>query len=71
MGRFLAEWQHVLSHITFARRPGPIVGVEDYFFNQMVYQLSFGLAATLIDDGAARLQPTWIRDVADAVQVCA
>lgn len=48
-------------------RPGNIVGIEDHFYNYMIYQLSFGVIAPVIDGGAARIQPTWVRDVANAV----
>jgi NADH dehydrogenase (ubiquinone) 1 alpha subcomplex subunit 9 len=43
------------------------VGIEDHFFNYMIYQLSFGVVAPVVDTGSARLAPTWVHDVADAV----
>lgn len=64
--RTVAELIHVRA-LRHARRPGPIVGIEDHFYNYMVYNLSFGVIAPIVDDGAAKLQPTWVRDVADAV----
>ncbi len=44
-----------------------MVGIEDYFYNLLVYQLSFGVVAPIVDEGTARVQPTWVPDVADAV----
>jgi NADH dehydrogenase (ubiquinone) 1 alpha subcomplex subunit 9 len=43
-----------------------VVGIEDHFYNLMIYQLSFGLLAPVFDGGPARLQPTWVRDVSEA-----
>lgn len=47
-------------------KPAPIVGIEDHFYNYLIYQLSFGLVAPIVDAGEARMQPTWVRDVAEA-----
>eukprot|EP00983_Pelagomonas_calceolata_P125988 1161263-Pelagomonas_calceolata.AAC.4 len=37
-------------------RPGPVVGIEDHFYNYMIYQLAFGLVAPVIDGGVAKIQ---------------
>lgn len=50
-----------------SHRPGPVVGIEDHFFNYMIYNLSFGLMAPVFEDGQAKIQPTWVVDVANAV----
>ncbi len=42
------------------------MGIEDHFYNYMIYQLSFGVVAPIVDGGGAKLQPTWVRDVAEA-----
>jgi uncharacterized protein YbjT (DUF2867 family) len=46
-------------------RPAVLTGTEDRLFNsyaQLVKRLPF---IPLIDGGETRLQPTWVRDVAD------
>lgn len=48
-------------------RPAPVVGIEDYFYNYIVYQVSYSLAAPLVENGAGRLQPTYVLDIAEAV----
>ncbi|GAX76358.1 hypothetical protein CEUSTIGMA_g3804.t1 [Chlamydomonas eustigma] len=48
-------------------KPGPVVGIEDYFYNYIVYQVSYSLIAPLVENGSSRLQPTYVLDVADAV----
>lgn len=48
-------------------KPAPIVGIEDHFFNYLIYQVSFGFFAPVIDGGVARVQPTYVPDVAEAV----
>ncbi|KAF5842982.1 NADH:ubiquinone oxidoreductase 39 kDa subunit [Dunaliella salina] len=50
-------------------RPGPVVGIEDHFYNYMIYQLAFGVVAPVIDGGVAKIQPTWVRDVADSIHI--
>ena len=48
-------------------KPASMVGVEDRLFNtyaQMAKRIPF---VPLIDRGARRLQPVWVRDVADAM----
>ncbi|KAJ9519638.1 hypothetical protein QJQ45_013262 [Haematococcus lacustris] len=47
-------------------KPGPIVGVEDHFYNYLIYQLSFGVIAPVYDGGKALMQPTWVPDVSEA-----
>lgn len=48
-------------------KPAPVVGIEDYFFNMIVYQVSYSLIAPLVDNGQARVQPTYVLDIAEAV----
>ena len=46
-------------------RPAVMIGTEDRFFNnyaQLVKKLPF---IPLVDGGETRLQPAWVRDVAD------
>ncbi len=43
------------------------MGIEDYFFNFIVYQVSYSLIAPLVDNGVARVQPTYVLDIAAAV----
>eukprot|EP00798_Chlamydomonas_sp_ICE-L_P015531 gene15531-21620_t len=45
----------------------PVVGIEDHFYSNLIYQISFGFLAPVIDGGVARLQPTYVPDVAEAV----
>ena len=33
-----------------------MVGIEDHFYNYMIYQLAFGLIAPVIDGGVAKIQ---------------
>jgi hypothetical protein len=49
------------------RRPAPIVGIEDYFYNFIIYQVSYSLLAPMVDNGEQRVQPTYVIDVAQAV----
>ncbi|MEW5302262.1 MAG: hypothetical protein WDW36_005064 [Sanguina aurantia] len=62
----------VMQHFPQATilRPGPVVGIEDHFFNYMIYQLSFNVFAMVIDGGKALVQPTYVLDVAAAVTRC-
>lgn len=53
--------------IVYSFRPGPIAGIEDHFYNYLVYQMSFSLFAPVVEGGANRIQPTYVLDVADAV----
>lgn len=48
-------------------RCADIVGDEDDFFNNLIYQCKWRAAVPLVDDGAVRLQPTYVPDVAAAV----
>lgn len=32
------------------------MGIEDHFYNYMIYQLAFGLIAPVIDGGVAKIQ---------------
>nr|7ARC_P Chain P, kDa [Polytomella sp. Pringsheim 198.80]7ARD_P Chain P, kDa [Polytomella sp. Pringsheim 198.80] len=48
-------------------RPGNVVGIEDYFYNNLIFQLSYTIVAPVINNGANKVQPTYILDVADAV----
>lgn len=48
-------------------RPGAIAGIEDNFYNYLVYEMSFGLFAPVIEGGVNKIQPTFVLDVADAV----
>lgn len=32
-------------------RPGPVVGIEDHFYNYIIYQLSFGILAPVYEVG--------------------
>ena len=52
------------------RRPGPIVGTEDHFFNYLIYQLGYNLYAPVINGGVNRVQPTYVLDVSHAVLKC-
>ena len=48
-------------------KPASMVGVEDRLFNNIA-QLAKALPLfPLIDGGAKKLQPVWIRDVTDAI----
>jgi len=33
-----------------------VVGIEDHFYNYMIYQLAFGVVAPVIDGGVAKIQ---------------
>ncbi len=48
-------------------KPAPVVGIEDYFYNFIVYQVSYSLVAPMVENGRSRLQPTYVLDVAEAV----
>jgi nucleoside-diphosphate-sugar epimerase len=44
-----------------------VVGDEDDFFNNLVFQLKFGASIWLPDGGEQPLQPTYVTDVGQAV----
>lgn len=48
-------------------RPADVVGEEDDFYNNLIGQCKWRAAVPLVDGGAARLQPTYVPDVAAAV----
>ncbi|GFR45652.1 hypothetical protein Agub_g7063 [Astrephomene gubernaculifera] len=48
-------------------RPADIVGIEDHFYNYLIYQLTLTVFAPVVETGANKLQPTYVLDVADAV----
>lgn len=48
-------------------KPGPVVGIEDHFFNYIIYQVTLAPIAPLVDGGVAKVQPTYVHDVASAV----
>ncbi|KAG2448737.1 hypothetical protein HYH02_006091 [Chlamydomonas schloesseri] len=48
-------------------RPGDIVGIEDHFFNYLIYQLTLTVFAPVVESGSNKIQPTYVLDVADAV----
>lgn len=48
-------------------KPGPVIGIEDHFFNYIVYQLKYGTLAPVFDSGVTKIQPTHVDDVAKAV----
>lgn len=48
-------------------KPAPIVGIEDYFYNDVIYKVSYSLIAPLVENGKAKVQPTYVIDVAEAV----
>lgn len=48
-------------------KPAPVVGIEDYFYNFIIYQVSYSLLAPMVDNGEQRVQPTYVIDVAQAV----
>ncbi|EFJ44232.1 NADH:ubiquinone oxidoreductase 39 kDa subunit [Volvox carteri f. nagariensis] len=48
-------------------RPGDIVGIEDHFYNYLIYQLTLTVFAPVVETGSNKLQPTYVLDVADAV----
>lgn len=48
-------------------RPGPVAGIEDHFYNYLVYQMTLSLFAPVVEGGSNRIQPTYVLDVADAV----
>lgn len=48
-------------------RPGDIVGIEDHFYNYLIYQMTLGIVAPVVESGSNKLQPTYVLDVADAV----
>lgn len=49
-------------------RPSVVFGPEDDFFNRFARLAQFAPALPLIGDGATRLQPVYVGDVADAIQ---
>lgn len=49
------------------RRVSDIVGDEDDFYNNLIAQCKWRAAVPLVDDGAVRLQPTYVPDVAQAL----
>jgi len=48
-------------------RPSIVIGDEDSFYNNILYQLKFGASMWLIDGGDQPLQPTYVTDVSAAV----
>ncbi|PNW77389.1 hypothetical protein CHLRE_10g434450v5 [Chlamydomonas reinhardtii] len=48
-------------------RPGDIVGIEDHFYNYLIYQLTLTVFAPVVESGSNKIQPTYVLDVADAV----
>lgn len=48
-------------------KPAPVVGDEDYFFNVYTYFVKSAPAIFLPDDGVAKMQPTYVVDVAQSV----
>ncbi|GLC37331.1 hypothetical protein PLESTB_001135500 [Pleodorina starrii] len=48
-------------------RPGDIVGIEDHFYNYLIYQLTLTVFAPVVETGSNKIQPTYVLDVADAV----
>ena len=48
-------------------RPSIVIGDEDAFYNNILYQLKFGASMWLIDGGDQPLQPTYVTDVSAAV----
>lgn len=47
--------------------PGDIVGIEDHFYNYLIYQLTLTVFAPVVESGSNKIQPTYVLDVADAV----
>lgn len=47
-------------------RPGSIVGIEDHFYNYLIYQLGLSMFAPIIENGVNKIQPTYVIDVAEA-----
>ena len=48
-------------------KPAHMVGVEDRLFNTFAQLAKRAPMVPLLDGGARRLQPVWVRDVADAM----
>lgn len=48
-------------------RPADIVGIEDHFYNYLIYQLTLTVFAPVVGTGSNKVQPTYVLDVADAV----
>ncbi|GIL71260.1 hypothetical protein Vretimale_2871 [Volvox reticuliferus] len=48
-------------------RPADIVGIEDHFYNYLIYQLTLTVFAPVVETGSNKVQPTYVLDVADAV----
>lgn len=48
-------------------KPGPIMGDEDDFLNNLLFQVKFNTFVWMVDDGVHRCQPTHVTDVANAV----
>jgi nucleoside-diphosphate-sugar epimerase len=48
-------------------RPSIVIGDEDAFYNNILFQIKFGASMWLIDGGEQPLQPTYVTDVAAAV----
>ncbi len=43
------------------------MGIEDHFFNYLIYQLTLTVFAPVVGTGSNKVQPTYVLDVADAV----
>lgn len=64
----VTTWARVItSYVCLDYRPGDIVGIEDHFYNYLIYQLTLTVFAPVVETGANKLQPTYVLDVADAV----
>lgn len=48
-------------------KPGPIMGDEDDFLNNLLFQVKFNTYVWMVDDGQHRCQPSHVTDVAQAV----
>ncbi|KXZ51581.1 hypothetical protein GPECTOR_12g544 [Gonium pectorale] len=48
-------------------RPADIVGIEDHFYNYLIYQLTLTVFAPVVEEGRNKIQPTYVLDVAEAV----
>lgn len=48
-------------------RPSPIIGDEDDFMNNFLFQLKYNASVWMIDGGIQRSQPSHVTDVARAV----
>lgn len=48
-------------------KPGPVIGDEDSFFNTITYLIKVSPFVYNVDGGVAKMQPTYVVDVAEAV----